>query len=256
MDVDNITGSSNFTTMSLSGSVMSVDNQGGQPQGSAVPGMPSLLPSQQQQQQQPTATGSLLGFVVPGGPVRTDFAPADASGLKFTLALRAPGDLPSPLSSVSDVVCFLVPGAQLPPDHGVVIYWQVSAPSSSATTMNGSSSTGFELLGAVTPQRPSGVFRTGWSTNEQVVGVVNSTTTGAASSEIHVTLGVSIEPMSNIQNLPSQQFEDRLFVAQKIATDLFRFMQSFDTPTTTGMMTVPTNIFDRWMKRFEVSFYL
>mmetsp|Transcript_31425 Transcript_31425/g.48216 ORF Transcript_31425/g.48216 Transcript_31425/m.48216 type:complete len:255 (+) Transcript_31425:443-1207(+) len=241
MDVDNITRSANFSTMSLSGSVMSVD-QSGQGPHSALTGMSPLAPPQQPTGA--TSAGSLLGFLVPGGPVRTDFIP-DASGMKFTLVLRAPGDLPSPLSSVSDVVCFLLPGAQLPPDHGVVIYWQVSVPNSST----GSSGTGFELLGAVTPQRPSGVFRTGWSTHEQV----NSTTSNAP--ETHVTLGVSIEPMSNIQNLPSQQFEDRLFVAQKIATDLFRFMQSFDTPSgTSGMMTVPTNIFDRWMKRFENRF--
>jgi hypothetical protein len=43
-------------------------------------------------------------------------------------------------------------------------------------------------------------------------------------------------------------------VAQKIATDLFHFMQSFDTGAVAGQMVVPNNIFDRWMQRFEARF--
>lgn len=180
----------------------------------------------------------MLGFMVPGGPVRTDFVPTDASDTKFTLLLKAPGDLPFPLTSVSDVVCFLLPGSPVPPNHGITVYWQAAAANAP--------STGFELLGAVTLERPSGVFRTGWSQHEQLLNM--------ESSEVHITLGVSIEPLDTIQNLKSQQFEDRLFFAEKIAMDLFRFMQSFDTPSGTGMMTVPTNIFDRWLKRFENRF--
>ncbi len=71
-----------------------------------------------------------------------------------------------------------------------------------------------------------------------------------------VTFGVSLESLDNIQNLniKSDQ-EQRLFVAQRIATDLFQFMQSFDTGgQSQGRMVVPNNIFDRWMKRFEARF--
>lgn len=41
-------------------------------------------------------------------------------------------------------------------------------------------------------------------------------------------------------------------VAKKIATDLFNFMQSFDTGSAgAGNMIVPKNIFERWLARFE-----
>lgn len=191
-------------------------------------------------------SSQLLGFMIPGGPVRTDFVASDPTGSKLTLSLSCPGDLPAPLTSVSDVVCFLLPGAPLPTQHGVLLYWQAAA----ATNVPTAETTGFELLGAVTPERPSGVFRTGWSQNEQILKL--------SQGLITVTLGVSIEPLQNVQNLSMQTMgsDDRLFVAEKIATDLFHFMQSFDTGTSgsSSLMTVPTNIFDRWMKRFENRF--
>ena len=182
----------------------------------------------------------LLGFIVPGGPVRTDFVPADATGLKYTLTLQAPGDLPLPLTTVTEVVCFLLPGATLPPQHGILIYWQIASPNNEAT--------GFELFGSITPDRPSVVFRTGWSLNEAIANIHQQ-------SLLTVTLGLSVEPLSNIENIQVDSgYESRLHVAKQIATDLFTFMQSFDTGAVGNMMTVPTNIFDRWMTRFEARF--
>ncbi|KAI2511971.1 Protein of unknown function (DUF775) [Fragilaria crotonensis] len=178
-----------------------------------------------------------LGFVVPGGPVRTDFVATDPT--KLTLTLQAPGDLPMPISSVSDVVCFLLPNAPLPPTYGLLIYWQVLAPDFA---------TGFELLGSLTPSRPSCIFRTNWSQHDQVSTLV-------ATPACQVVLGVSMERLDEIQNLPSESYDSRLFVAQKIATDLFRFMQSFDTGTGgSNQLVVPNNIFDRWFRRFEAKF--
>ena len=184
----------------------------------------------------PNPSPQLLGFVVPGGPVRTDFVVTDTT--KFTLTLNAPGDLPLPISSVSDVVCFLLPNTPIPPTHGLLIYWQVVAPDFA---------TGFELLGALTPSRPSCIFRTNWAQHEQVAAL--------QAPACQVVLGVSMERLEEIQNLPSESFDSRLFVAQKIATDLFHYMQSFDTGTGgSGQLVVPTNVFDRWMKRFEGRF--
>lgn len=180
----------------------------------------------------------LLGFIVPGGPVNTRFVPTDASGLKYTLQLSAPGDLPLPMTTVTEVVCFLLPGAVLPPQHGVLVYWQVAVPGNE----------GFELFGSITPDRPSALFRTGWGLNEAIVSMNQQ-------PQVVVTLGVSIEPIVNIENMPVDNTTDsRLHVAKQIATDLFTFMQSFDTGAVGNMMTVPTNIFDRWMTRFEARF--
>jgi Protein of unknown function (DUF775) len=195
------------------------------------------------QQQQQQGGIPVLGFVVPGGPVRTDFQPID-DGTKWTLTLTCPGDLPSPLTIVSDVVCFLLPNAPIPPTHGLLLYWQVT----SATHQ-----TGFELLGSLIPDRPSGVLRTQWSEHEELVNMATSTENAAPMT---VTLGVSMETREHIQNIanPQDQWQSRLFVAQKIATDLFRYMQSFDTSRQQGQLIVPTNIFDRWMARFESRF--
>jgi hypothetical protein len=185
----------------------------------------------------------LLGFIVPGGPVRTDFVPSDASGTKYTLTLQAPGDLPLPITTVTEVVCFLLPGSTLPPQHGILIYWQVTSPASTETA-----ATGFELFGSVSHQHPSSIFRTGWGLNETVVSMQQQ-------SQLTVTLGVSVEPLANIENIQVANVdESRLHVAKQIATDLFTFMQSFDTGGLGNVMTVPTNIFDRWMTRFEARF--
>lgn len=179
-----------------------------------------------------------LGFLVPGGPVRTDFVATDAS--KLTLRLSAPGDLPMPLSTVAQVVCFILPNAPIPPTHGLLIYWQIVLPDGVAT--------GFELLGSLTPTNPSGVFRTNWSQHDQINNLQG---TDCA----QVVVGVSMEPLSEITNTVGTPYDGRLFVAQKIATDLFHFMQSFDTGGSgANHLVVPTNVFDRWMKRFEARF--
>lgn len=190
------------------------------------------------------ANNQLLGFIVPGGPCRTDFSPTDPSGTKFTLTLQAPGDLPFPMTTVTEVVCFILPGATLPADHGVLIYWQV------AVGGNQQAATGFELLGSISATHPSKIFRTGWGLNDTIISMHQQ------SPSLTVTLGVSVEPLSNIENIQVDSVgdESRLHVAKQIATDLFTFMQSFDTGAVGNMMTVPTNIFDRWMTRFEARF--
>ena len=63
--------------------------------------------------------------------------------------------------------------------------------------------------------------------------------------------------METIHNLQIMNVgvEDRFAFAHKIALDLFQFMTSFSTTSdissNRGMMTVPMNIFDKWMERFE-----
>ena len=201
------------------------------------------------QAQQPPS--QLLGILIPGGVVRTDFAPSDASGTKFTLALS--GISGKDIASVSELVFFLLPGIPLPPDHGALLFWQiVSTPASnsmSSTPFSAGASTAtttdFELVGAITNNKPSGVFRTGWATNETLSIAINS----PYSSTITINLGVSIEPISTIDNMGMIQ-DKTTHVAMKIAMDLFNYMQSFNTGSG-GNMIVPNNVFDRWMKRFE-----
>jgi hypothetical protein len=193
----------------------------------------------------------LCGFLVPGGPLRTDFVPADNVGTKRTLQMNCPGDLPSPLASVRELVCFLAPNCSLPPNHGVQIFWSISGVPDPNQPAAQPPSTGFELLGSLTPDKPSEVFQTGWSEHEQLLEILSS------NIPVIVTFGLSVEPLNNIANVQGKdRVENRMVVAQKIAGDLFRFMQSFDTGGATGQgqMVVPANIFDRWMQRFETRF--
>ena len=120
----------------------------------------------------------------------------------------------------------------------------------------------FELLGALTPDKTSAVFRTGWATHDQLLHLIQQTfdrdrNINTNYEGIMVTLGVSIEPLDNISNLDLESnckgVEDRKNVAKKIATDLFNYLQSFDEVGNagSGWMTVPVNVFERWFKRFE-----
>lgn len=198
-----------------------------------------------QAQQQPS---QVLGVLIPGGVVRTDFIPSDPSGTKFTLALS--GISGKDISSVSELVFFLLPGVSLPQDHGAMLFWQIVSTSNNSMSNTpfsaASTTTEFELVGAITNQKPSGAFRTGWATNETLTAAINS-----PSATITINLGVSIEPMSSVQNIGMMP-DKTTHVAKKIAIDLFNYMQSFDTGGGGGgNMIVPKNIFERWMSRFE-----
>jgi protein Hikeshi len=159
---------------------------------------------------------------------------------------------------VNELCLFLLPGVALPPNAGLLIYWQLES------GQNGPS--GFELLGSLTPpSRSSDIFRTGWSDHGQFLSV-------GPNEPAVVNVGISVEPLDTIHNLTptnggnshlpssggssslsSAATSRRPLVAHRIAQDLFNFMQSFDTNGATGnqTMAVPANIFDRWWNRFE-----
>ena len=229
-------------------------NAGGSPIGASPAGGP-LVPTgapppvasvATQQQQQAPPPVQLFGLICPGCPVRTDFIPADASGLKFAMTLA----LPVHPALVSDLVFFFLPGAiESIPQHGALLYWQATTVTT-GSPMPLTETTGFELLGAISGDRPSAVLRTSWGTNDLLAAHASSPNTNV---NITITLGVSIEPLSNISNLQIAEkgAEDRLDVAKKIAKNLFTFMQSFDDTNRPGWMTVPTNVFERWLTRFE-----
>mmetsp|Transcript_5808 Transcript_5808/g.12328 ORF Transcript_5808/g.12328 Transcript_5808/m.12328 type:complete len:217 (+) Transcript_5808:77-727(+) len=199
------------------------------------------------QAQQPS---QVLGVLIPGGVVRTDFLPTDNSGTKFSLVLS--GISGADIASVSELVFFLLPGVNLPTDHGAMLYWQIIS-TTDQTSMDstpfsdrGPTMTEFELVGAITNDRPSGSFRTGWATNETLSTAINS-----VYSSITINLGVSIEHISSIKNIGAIK-DNTTHVAKKIAVNLFNFMSSFDDGSGGGgNIVVPKNVFDRWLSRFE-----
>lgn len=207
------------------------------------------------QSPQPGVPSQLFGIIIPGKEVITNFVPADPSLTKFTLTVPFPvhtNDEHS-IASVSDIVFFLLPNISLPPNSGAMIYWSASS------NHEASPPSSFELLGALTPTQPSSILRTGWSTNEPLHHLIKSSMSsnlGNTSAIINITFGISIEPLDNINNLDAtrKNTNERKNVAQKIALDLFNYLQSFDDTQQNGKgwMNVPTNVFDRWFKRFEM----
>ena len=232
---------------------------------------------QQEQQQffspappQNQQSSSLFGLVAAPAPVRTEFVPVEGSnGTKFTLSVFTNQDFPSQLTSIHELVFFLLPGASsvIPPNFGVMVYWQVevSVGNSAMGAPMHQQQSGFELLGTLIPsEKQSDIFRTGWSEREEFIGLDRQQPPPA----VKINFGISIEPLDVVRNLPSGNnannpmqairtqpsvSEKRPLVAQKIAKDLYNFMLSFDTGGARGSqtMTVPANIFDRWWKRFE-----
>ena len=209
-----------------------------------------------QEDSQVNLPSQVFGLIIPGKEVITNFIPADPTGTKYTLTVPFPSTQTSSnndadsLTSITDVVFFLLPNITLPPNTGALIYW------SAAGNHELTPSSSFELLGALTPNRTSSIFRTGWSTNEPLHQLLQSVCSNP-NSHINITFGISIEPLDNVNNLQpvlQRNSNERKSVAQKIALDLFNYLQSFDDTqqNRNGWMNVPTNVFDRWFKRFEM----
>ena len=166
---------------------------------------------------------SPFGVIVPGRFPVTDFTPVSDTNCVCDIA--DPGSIP-------EITFYMQPSAlsMIPEGFGAVLY----------SSINGSD---WELIGSIFAEKPSGTFRTGWTTNEDMIGVPV------------VQLGVSIEAIDTIVNLDivGSGVEDRHAFAHKIASDLFQYMASFSTDngSSTEAMVVPTNVFDKWIERFD-----
>lgn len=166
-----------------------------------------------------------FGVIAPGRPVITEFRAITET--KCVVEFFDP-------TAVAELTFFMHSYAPIPPGFGAVLYYAVPP---------------FEnwvIIGATSPLKPSGIFRTNWATKEDMIGCPM------------VQLGVSIESLDTIQNLElmSSGVDDRRQFAHKIATDLFQYMASFSHPSQAGVMMVPTNLLDRWIERFDRKYSL
>jgi hypothetical protein len=66
---------------------------------------------------------------------------------------------------------------------------------------------------------------------------------------------LSLETIFNL-DIAMSGVDDRHAFAHKIALDLFQYMNSFSQSGQSGMMLVPTGIFDKWMERFDRKYRL
>ena len=91
----------------------------------------------------------LFGLVVPGRPLVTTFQVLDST--KAVSVLENPG-------AVNELTFFLLPSNMniIPPGYGAILYYSIPPFQN------------WVLIGSVCNEKPSGIFRTGWSTNEEV----------------------------------------------------------------------------------------
>mmetsp|Transcript_31521 Transcript_31521/g.101215 ORF Transcript_31521/g.101215 Transcript_31521/m.101215 type:complete len:189 (+) Transcript_31521:552-1118(+) len=169
---------------------------------------------------------SHFGVVIPGRPVLVEFEMIEST--KSVATIVNPGE-------INEMCFFLLPGVVLPPNASAVLYYTVDG-------------VGWTALGAISPEKPSGIFRTPW--HAHVEGAVQ--------------LGVSLESNETVANLNLSRsgVDDRRAFGQKIAQDLFNFLASFAHPTNDAramlaganlgeVLVVPANVIDRWITRFH-----
>lgn len=107
------------------------------------------------------AVQPLFGIIIPGRPLITEFQLIDNTKAMTVI------DYPA---SIAELTFFLLPNTPIPPGYGAILYYSIPPFQN------------WVLLGSVDPSKPSGIFRTGWATNEEVKGCPV------------VQLGVSLEP--------------------------------------------------------------
>ncbi len=108
-----------------------------------------------------TSTQPLFGVVIPGRPLITEFQLVDS--MKAVALIEQP-------CFVNEITFFLLPSTPVPPGFGAILYYSVHPFEA------------WEVIGSVSPNKPSGIFRTGWSTKEDV------------KNHSSVQLGVCLEP--------------------------------------------------------------
>ena len=160
-----------------------------------------------------------FGVVAPGRPLIAVFTPV-GDGTRAIAVLDNPKDVTE--------VCFFMTSA-LPEGMGAMLYFAVPP------------FTKWEIIGAIGPGKPSGVFRTSFRVREDVC------------MQPVVQLGISYEPLATLDNLSISTVgvEDRIESSKKIAMDLYNYMASFAGDSNTGTLMVPASAFDDWMRRFE-----
>lgn len=165
-----------------------------------------------------------LGLVVSGRPVTFDFQQPDPNGLLL--------EIPRPLE-IAQFTLFL--RQQLPSfDMGAVVYWAV-APFQD-----------WQFLGVLTNNRPSDIFQTGWSMNPLV------------QDQAAVRVGVRLENAAQCHEKLSQAppLDLKMQYAQKVALNLFRYIESFAESGPGQMLQCPQNVLERWLSRFEQKYRL
>jgi hypothetical protein len=150
--------------------------------------------------------------------------------------------LPSP-PTINHIVVFLLPegAALLPATHGATVH--IKFPNRP-----------FRLLGAISLQKPSAIFRVRPATTTTTTAT-NDEMTDGEDPDADAVLGISVEPLENVQaqleTLPAKtQMPSATVLARRIINDAFNYLSSFASPSVSGDV-VPLKAFQDWWSKFE-----
>ncbi|KAJ4840894.1 hypothetical protein Tsubulata_010398 [Turnera subulata] len=133
---------------------------------------------------------------------------------------------------VREICIFLLNNFTLPPDKALAVY--IQSPGSP-----------FQYCGAVTIARPSAVLTLNWP---EPGGQLQLTAANAAPASAKI--GVSVEDLASLPSLDVVKEQGVERVAMRVGENLFNYMQSF-CGVDGSRLIVPTDILDRWFKKFQ-----
>ncbi len=103
----------------------------------------------------------LFGVIIPGRPLISEFQLVDST--KAITLVENP-------YMVAELTFFMLPTTVIPSGFGAILYYSLPPFQQ------------WELIGSIDPSKPSGIFRTGWATNDEMRNTPM------------LQLGVSLEP--------------------------------------------------------------
>lgn len=199
----------------------------------------------------------MFGLLISGRPISAQPEQVSPTQLLFRI--------PS-VPSFSYLGVFLLPGQELPPDAGALVYIQIPP------------SQDFKLLGALANSKQSAIFRINNASKTTAAGnglgdvdaMVDEDTSASATAQApEIVVGISLEPAANVEaqlatlkansgalvkTQPGQQAGQgsataspvtTKVLAQRIIGNAFNFLASF------GSDTVPLKAFQDWWTKFE-----
>ncbi|RXW21494.1 hypothetical protein EST38_g4364 [Candolleomyces aberdarensis] len=189
----------------------------------------------------------MFGCVIAGRPL---LPPSSLTQVDPTHAYFA---LPFPPSTINHITLFLTGDVPFPPGFGASVhfFWPGK---------------GFQVLGMVSNEKPSAVFRVRGTFNmgegggaQGVFGGVNGGMQGP--EEQQALLGLAIEPLDVIQAQlpaststalvkPAPSVADAAVLAEKMVKHLLNYLSGFTGGATGGNVMVPMNMFMKWYENF------
>ncbi|EDR10546.1 uncharacterized protein LACBIDRAFT_293582 [Laccaria bicolor S238N-H82] len=186
----------------------------------------------------------MFGCCVAGRLLQTDLQQIDDTHASFQLPAA---------SSINHICVFLLGTVPFPDGYGATVhfFWPGK---------------GFQLLGMLSNEKPSAIFRlkgTGFTSGTSTINAFSAfSQQGALQTDVTATLGLSIEPLSEIQlqmqTLPSaltkpgvDMMRDPTVLAERIVKHLFNYVSGFTGGA--GMspdVAVPMSVIAKWYESF------